>query len=84
MCSVKLLINTFVSPPLSYVYIQNLKTVATPVPTRTLRTKYGHFTVSSARGDHVLPAAGSHYISMFTSREESEFYSKFFAVFREF
>ena len=32
----------------------------------------------------MLPAAGSHYISLFTSRKETGFYSKFFVVFREF
>ena len=40
--------------------------------------------VSSERGGHVLNSVGSHYIILFTSREESEFCTKVVAVFREF
>ena len=32
----------------------------------------------------MLPAAGIHYISLFTSRKETGFYSKFFVVFHAF
>ena len=32
----------------------------------------------------MFPADGSHYISLFTSRKENEFWAKFFAVFHEY
>ena len=43
-----------------------------------------HFTVSPARGVHVLPAAGSHCISLFTSWEKVEFTRSLSLFFCEF
>ena len=63
---------------------KNLFTVVGPNIILGRKASNRYFTVSSERGTHVLHAAGSDYIILFTSRKESRFHTKFFAVIREF